>query len=59
VILGCEKDIVEIENCFTFDVVGKGFDQGVFCGQGVDDPDTVFIFDDPQQGQFDFGVFGT
>lgn len=59
VVLGCERDIVEIENCFTFDVVGRGFDQGVFCGQGVDDPDTVFIFDDPQNGQFDFGVFGT
>ena len=59
VVLGCERDIIEIENCFTFDVPGRGFDQGVFCGQGVDDPDTVFIFDHPQNGQFDFGVFGT
>jgi hypothetical protein len=59
VVLGCERDIIEIENCFTFDVVGKGFDQGAFCGQGQDDPDTVFIFDDPQNGQFDYGVFGT
>lgn len=59
VVLGCERDIMEIENCFTFDVVGKGFDQGVFCGQGNDDPGTVFIFDHPQNGQFDFGVFGT
>ncbi len=59
VVLGCERDVVEIENCFTFDVVGRGFDQGVFCGQGIDDPDTVFIFDHPQNGQFDYGVFGT
>jgi len=59
VVLGCERDVIEIENCFTFDVAGKGFDQGVFCGQGADDPDTVFIFDHPQNGQFDFGVFGT
>jgi len=59
VVFGCERDILEIENCFTFDVAGRGFDQGVFCGQGTDDPDTVFIFDDPQNGQFDFGVFGT
>lgn len=60
VTLGCERDIIiSEEDCFTFDVVGKGFDQGVFCEQGIDDPDTVFIFDHPQNGQFDFGVFGT
>lgn len=62
VVLGCERDIIgagEGENCFTFDVVGKGFDQGVFCEGGIDDPSNVFIFNHPQNGQFDFGVFGT
>lgn len=60
VVLGCERDIIlNEENCFTFDVAGRGFDQGVFCEEGVDDPDTVFIFDHPQNGQFDFGLFGT
>lgn len=59
VTLGCERALEPIRNCFTFDVAGLGFDQGVFCGEGIDDPETVFIFDHPQNGQFDFGVFGT
>lgn len=59
VTLGCERTVRTIENCFTFDVEGRGFDEGVFCGGGIDDPETVFIFDHPIQGQFDFGVFGT
>jgi len=44
---------------FTFDLAAHGFDDGFFGGIGVDDPDTVFIFDDPVRGQFDLGVFGT
>lgn len=46
-------------NVFRFDVTGAGFDDGVFGASGLDDPDTVFIFDDPDQGKFDVGVFGT
>lgn len=59
VILGCEKTLEVMNDCFTFDKVGAGFDQGVFCGEGIDNPETVFIFDDLDNGQFDFGVFGT
>lgn len=59
-VFGCER-VLETsgDNPFTFDKVGAGFDQGTFGVFGVDDPDTVFIFDDPVQGQFDVGLFGT
>jgi hypothetical protein len=60
VTLGCEKDIFDPpDNPFTFDKKGAGFDDGVFDISGSDQGDEIFIFDDPQQGQFDFGVFGT
>lgn len=59
VVLGCEKDIVRVTNPFTFDVPGAGFDDGVFDPVKFDDPDTVFIFDDPDNGRFNFGMFGT
>jgi len=60
VVLSCEKGLVEAEtNPFTFNKKGAGFDQGVFDPTGSDKPGNVFIFDDPQQGQFDFGQFGT
>lgn len=59
-VLGCEKITSSAAlTPFTFDLAGHGFDDGQFVGVGVDDPDTVFIFDDPANGQFDFGVFGT
>ena len=48
-----------VQNPFTFDEVGAGFDQGEFGGTAVDNPDTVFIFDHVTQGQFDTGVFAT
>ena len=59
IVLGCEKDLVTSSNPFTFDKRGAGFDQGTFDPIQADDPDTVFIFDHPTQGQFDAGLFGT
>lgn len=59
VVLGCEKDLDTVANPFTFDVRGSGFDQGVFDPLTADDATQVFIFDDPVQGVFDFGEFGT
>lgn len=45
-------------NPFTFNVAGKGFDQGQFAADGIDNASTVFRFDTAAQG-FDQGVFGT
>lgn len=59
VVLGCEKDVDTAANPFTFDVRGAGFDQGVFDPLTADDAAQVFVFDDPVQGQFDLGEFGT
>lgn len=59
VILGCEKDIEGVANPFTFDLRGAGFDDGVFDPIQADRPDTVFIFDHPDQGRFDAGKYGT
>lgn len=57
---GCERSgVVVPDNPFTFDVAGAGFDDGVFDPTAADNPENVFIFDDPTQGQFDFGRFGT
>lgn len=58
--LGCERTgLVVPSNPFTFDEAGAGFDDGVFDPTAADDPDAVFIFDHPTQGQFDQGRFGT
>lgn len=58
--LGCERTgLVVPTNPFTFDVDGRGFDDGVFDPTAADDPTQVFIFDDPEQGRFDHGRFGT
>lgn len=58
--LGCERTgLVVPTDPFTFDVAGLGFDDGVFDPTAADDPTQVFIFDDPTQGQFDYGRFGT
>jgi len=58
--LGCERTgLIVPPNPFTFDVAGLGFDDGVFDPTAADDPDAVFIFDHPTQGQFDLGRFGT
>lgn len=59
VVLSCEKDMVATINPFTFDLRGAGFDEGQFDRPGADDPSAVFVFDDPVQGRFDTGVFGT
>lgn len=59
VVLGCEKDQTATINPFTFDLRGAGFDQGQFDRPSADDPDAVFLFDDPVQGRFDQGVLGT
>ena len=57
---GCERTLGDpTANPFTFDKAGAGFDDGVFDPTAADNPETVFIFDDPVQGQFDFGQFGT
>lgn len=57
---GCERaGVVVPDNPFTFDVAGAGFDDGVFDPTAADNPETVFIFDHPTQGQFDVGLFGT
>jgi hypothetical protein len=59
VIFGCEKATVNAANPFRFDVRGAGFDQGIFDPTNTDSPTTVFQFDHPTNGQFDFGVYGT
>lgn len=59
VVLGCEKDFDLVANPFTFDQRGSGFDDGVFDPIQSDQPDTVFRFDDPVQGLFDSGKYGT
>jgi hypothetical protein len=59
VVLGCEKQLRLVTNPFTFDKRGAGFDDGVFDPVQADNASTVFIFDDPIQGQFDVGLFGT
>jgi hypothetical protein len=59
VVFGCEKDLTATTNPFTFDLRGAGFDQGVFDPISADRPDNVFIFDDANNGRFDFGLLGT
>lgn len=60
-VLVCEKAPVGVTSPnvpFTFDVAGRGFDDGVFdASGGISDTD-VFIFDDLVQGQFDNNRFG-
>lgn len=59
-VFGCERDLDRGgDNPFIFDMSGHGFDQGEFGTSGLDDPGSVFIFDDAVQGQFDSGLFGT
>ena len=51
-------DPVQPTNQFTFDVAGKGFDQGRFGITGIDSAASVFRFDTAGQG-FDTGAFAT
>lgn len=45
-------------NVLTFDVAGKGFNQGAFGVSGIDNPATMFTFDVAGRG-FNQGVFAT
>lgn len=59
-VLGCERTAGgPSATPFTFDVAGRGFDDGVFDPTATDNPETVFIFDHATQGQFGTGRFGT
>lgn len=53
---GLEKIPAVVSTPFTFDVAGRGFDDGRFALEGVDNPATMFRFDTAGQG-FDQGVF--
>jgi hypothetical protein len=39
------------ENIFTFDVAGKGFDDGLFAANAMDNANNVFMFDPPDQNK--------
>jgi len=55
----CEvTDPVQPATALTFDVAGKGFNQGAFGINGIDNAATMFRFDVPGQG-FDQGRFAT
>jgi hypothetical protein len=53
----CERTPEQPANLFTFDVAGKGFNDGVFGRSGINDPGTVFLFDGASGHRFDEGVF--
>lgn len=53
---GLEKTQLVVSTPFTFDVAGRGFDDGRFASGALDNPATMFRFDTPGQG-FDDGVF--
>lgn len=56
---GCQVvDPTQSENIFTFDVAGKGFDDGAFGIDGIDNADNTLMFDVAGRG-FDDGVFAT
>lgn len=56
---GCQvADPVQPANVFTFNVAGKGFDDGAFGINGIDNPATMFTFDAPGRG-FNQGVFAS
>jgi hypothetical protein len=57
--LRCEiAEPTQPANAFTFDVAGKGFNDGAFGIAGIDNASTVFTFDVAGKG-FDQGVFAT
>lgn len=45
-------------NAFTFNVAGKGFNDGFFAVDGIDNATTMFVFDAAGQG-FETGLFAT
>ena len=55
---GLEKIPPVVSTPFQFDTAGRGFNQGLFLGGGLDNPSTMFRFDTAGVG-FDQGVFAT
>lgn len=55
-VFGLEQAPTQIDSAFTFDVAGRGFDDGKFGKTGLSDPDNIFRFDVAGQG-FDDGLF--
>ena len=53
---GLEKIPPTVTNPFTFNTAGKGFNDGLFGGGGIDNPATMFRFDTAGKG-FNQGVF--
>lgn len=53
-----EKVPTAVATPFTFDVAGRGFNDGLFAQAGSDNPSTMFLFDQAGRG-FDQGVFCT
>lgn len=51
----CEMAPTAVDTVFTFNVAGRGFNDGTFDLGGLSDPDTVFRFDTSGQG-FDQGL---
>jgi hypothetical protein len=59
VTFGCQVvDPTQPANAFTFDVAGKGFNDGAFSTAGIDSAANVFRFDAAGQG-FNQGVFAS
>jgi hypothetical protein len=56
-VFGCEQVITQPANVFRFDVVGSGFNQGVFARTGISDAANVFIFDGGVGHRFNEGMF--
>lgn len=54
---GLEKAPDTGGNLFTFNVAGKGFNDGVFAMVGRDDPAAIFTFDAGSGHRFDEGLF--
>lgn len=55
---GLEKVAAPVAAPITFDVAGRGFDQGTFGQIGLDNGSQIFLFDVSGQG-FDQGLFAT
>jgi len=55
----CEvTDPVQPSNIITFDVAGKGFNDGAFGSNGIDDGTTILTFDVAGRG-FNQGTFAS
>lgn len=56
---GLEKVPTTVATPFTFDVAGRGFNDGLFAQAGSDNPANMFLFDTASGHGFDQGVFCT